>query len=146
MDFQCCYQVSNLESFVQLFDSFVLISPLCYFIYEKHMNGFWWCFWITNFQSMGMWCFISILFVHHMFVCRFLKEEWNYLNENVSSEECPFQGVVWKNLSRKVEKKRIEVLPYPLWNALSSWKTGSEVLWKALLHVYSGLAVKLYIW
>ncbi|XP_066373016.1 ubiquitin-like-specific protease 1D isoform X3 [Miscanthus floridulus] len=42
-------------------------------------------------------------------VNRFLKEEWSYLNENISSEECPLRETVWKNLPRKVEKRRIEV-------------------------------------
>ncbi|KAJ1259377.1 hypothetical protein BS78_10G149800 [Paspalum vaginatum] len=42
-------------------------------------------------------------------VSRFLREEWNYLNENVSSEECPLPETVWKNLPRKVQKKTIEV-------------------------------------
>ncbi|KAF8779286.1 hypothetical protein HU200_002967 [Digitaria exilis] len=42
-------------------------------------------------------------------VCRFLKEEWNYLNENGSSAECPLHETVWKNLPRKIEKKPVEV-------------------------------------
>ncbi|XP_066378579.1 ubiquitin-like-specific protease 1D isoform X2 [Miscanthus floridulus] len=42
-------------------------------------------------------------------VSRFLKEEWSYLNENISSEECPLRETVWKNLPRKVEKKRKEL-------------------------------------
>ncbi|CAN6201606.1 unnamed protein product [Urochloa humidicola] len=42
-------------------------------------------------------------------VSRFLKEEWNYLNGNVSSAECPFRDTVWKNFPRKIEKKTIEV-------------------------------------
>lgn len=42
-------------------------------------------------------------------VSRFLKEEWSYLNENISWEECPLRETVWKNLPRKIEKKRIEV-------------------------------------
>ncbi|KAG0514355.1 hypothetical protein BDA96_10G184200 [Sorghum bicolor] len=42
-------------------------------------------------------------------VSRFLKEEWSYLNVNTASEECPLRETVWKNLPRKVEKKRIEV-------------------------------------
>lgn len=42
-------------------------------------------------------------------VSRFLKEEWNYLNENISSKECPLRETVWKNLPRKVEKKIVEV-------------------------------------
>ncbi|CAN6164039.1 unnamed protein product [Urochloa humidicola] len=42
-------------------------------------------------------------------VSRFLKEEWNYLNENVSSAECPLRETVWKNFPRKIEKKTIEV-------------------------------------
>uniref|UniRef100_A0A0A9GQG1 Ubiquitin-like protease family profile domain-containing protein n=1 Tax=Arundo donax TaxID=35708 RepID=A0A0A9GQG1_ARUDO len=42
-------------------------------------------------------------------VSRFLKEEWNYLNQNVSSEEFPLRATVWKNLPRKIEKKTIEV-------------------------------------
>uniref|UniRef100_A0A0A9BH13 Ubiquitin-like protease family profile domain-containing protein n=1 Tax=Arundo donax TaxID=35708 RepID=A0A0A9BH13_ARUDO len=42
-------------------------------------------------------------------VSRFLKEEWNYLNQNVSLEEFPLRETVWKNLPRKIEKKRIEV-------------------------------------
>ncbi|RCV21542.1 hypothetical protein SETIT_4G147600v2 [Setaria italica] len=42
-------------------------------------------------------------------ISRFLKEEWNYLNENVSSAECPLQETVWKNFPRKIEKKAIEV-------------------------------------
>ncbi|CAL5038453.1 unnamed protein product [Urochloa decumbens] len=42
-------------------------------------------------------------------VTRFLKEEWNYLNENVSSAECPLRETVWKNFPRKIEKKTIEV-------------------------------------
>nr|CAB3467995.1 unnamed protein product [Digitaria exilis] len=41
-------------------------------------------------------------------VCRFLKEEWNYLNENGSSAECPLHETVWKNLPRKIEKKPVE--------------------------------------
>nr|CAB3470490.1 unnamed protein product [Digitaria exilis] len=44
-------------------------------------------------------------------VCRFLKEEWNYLNENGSSAECPLHETVWKNLPRKIEKKPVEPLP-----------------------------------
>ncbi|KAL6592721.1 hypothetical protein ACP70R_049396 [Stipagrostis hirtigluma subsp. patula] len=42
-------------------------------------------------------------------ICRFLKEEWNYLNQNFSSAEIPLRESVWKNLPRKVEKKTIEV-------------------------------------
>jgi len=49
-----------------------------------------------------------------MFVFRFLKEEWNYLNENVSSAECPLRETVWKNFPRKIEKKTIEVIPCSL--------------------------------
>lgn len=49
-----------------------------------------------------------------LFFCRFLKEEWSYLNENISSEECPLLEKVWKNLPRKIEKKRIEVIPCSL--------------------------------
>ncbi|KAM0856389.1 hypothetical protein ACQ4PT_049196 [Festuca glaucescens] len=47
----------------------------------------------------------------HIFsvVERFLKEEWSYLSKNVSSEECPIQKMVWKNLPRKIEKKPIAV-------------------------------------
>ena len=74
-----------------------------------------------------MWRFIFILFVAHIFFCRFLKEEWSYLNENISSEECPLRETVWKNLPRKVEKKRIEVIPCSLRNAFFSWETGWEV-------------------
>ncbi|KAG2605585.1 ubiquitin-like-specific protease 1D [Panicum virgatum] len=42
-------------------------------------------------------------------VSRFLKEEWNYLKENVSSSESPLRETVWKNFPRKIEKKTIEV-------------------------------------
>ncbi|CAN6216934.1 unnamed protein product [Urochloa humidicola] len=42
-------------------------------------------------------------------VSRFLKEEWKYLNGNVSSAECPLRETVWKNFPRKIEKKTIEV-------------------------------------
>lgn len=42
-------------------------------------------------------------------VDRFLKEEWNYLNENGSLAEFPIHEMVWKNLPRKIEKKPIAV-------------------------------------
>ncbi|XP_062232929.1 ubiquitin-like-specific protease 1D [Phragmites australis] len=42
-------------------------------------------------------------------VSRFLKEEWNYLNANVSLAELPLRETVWKKLPCKIEKKTIEV-------------------------------------
>jgi hypothetical protein len=48
-----------------------------------------------------------------MFVSRFLKEEWSYLNKNGSLEECPIQEMAWKNLPRKIEKKTIAVTQAP---------------------------------
>lgn len=82
---------------------------------------------IINATCLGVKTFmIKFLYVVHMqemhvvfyfhscsthFFCRFLKEEWNYLNENISSKECPLRETVWKNLPRKVEKKIVEVIP-----------------------------------
>ncbi|KAL6876453.1 hypothetical protein ACP4OV_013025 [Aristida adscensionis] len=42
-------------------------------------------------------------------VTRFLKEEWNYLNQKNSLAEFPLREMVWRNLPRKIVKKTVEV-------------------------------------
>ncbi|KAL6604881.1 hypothetical protein ACP70R_042825 [Stipagrostis hirtigluma subsp. patula] len=78
-------QVNNLDSFVQF-----CYGPSLYKVQAQ------------DYDNSGV--------VSGLLTCRiFLKEEWNYLNQNFSSAEIPLRESVWKNLPRKVEKKTIEV-------------------------------------
>jgi len=82
-------------------------------------------FYVKYIQERHVAFYFHSICSSHIF-CRFLKEEWSYLNVNTASEECPLRETVWKNLPRKVEKKRIEVIPCSLRNAFFSWETGWE--------------------
>ncbi|WVZ81058.1 hypothetical protein U9M48_028484 [Paspalum notatum var. saurae] len=72
---------------------------------------------ISNLQTLGWALTMRWLWLQKinpdrpwtLFPFKFLSEEWNYLNENISSEECPLPETVWKNLPRKVRKKTIEL-------------------------------------
>ncbi|WOL12502.1 hypothetical protein Cni_G21269 [Canna indica] len=40
---------------------------------------------------------------------RYLKEEWNYLNQNSAQPDLPISEKMWRHLSRRIEKKKIMV-------------------------------------
>lgn len=39
----------------------------------------------------------------------YLKEEWNYINQNAPQMDPPFSDGIWKRLPRKIQKERIKV-------------------------------------
>lgn len=45
------------------------------------------------------------------FVGSYLKEEWKYINENAAPpSDLPISERIWKNLPRRIEKRKITVI------------------------------------
>ena len=45
-----------------------------------------------------------------MVICSFVKEEWCYLDREVAGSDLPMPHKIWKNISRRIEEKIIEVV------------------------------------
>lgn len=44
--------------------------------------------------------------------CSFLIEEWKFLRQGESKSQCLIADKIWRKLSRRIDEKIIEVLPY----------------------------------
>ncbi|RWW67108.1 hypothetical protein BHE74_00025467, partial [Ensete ventricosum] len=60
---------------------------------------------VLHLDSLGFHNSQSIFHV----IDRFLKEEWNYINQNSSRPDLPFSENIWRHLSSSIEKKKITV-------------------------------------
>nr|XP_029124355.1 LOW QUALITY PROTEIN: ubiquitin-like-specific protease 1D [Elaeis guineensis] len=60
---------------------------------------------ILHLDSLGIHSSNSVFSV----VGRYLKEEWNYINQNASPPDVPISKRIWKYLPRRIEKKKINV-------------------------------------
>ncbi|KAG1366221.1 ubiquitin-like-specific protease 1D [Cocos nucifera] len=60
---------------------------------------------ILHLDSLGIHSSNSVFNV----VGRYLKEEWNYINQNASPPDVPISKRIWKYLPRRIEKKKINV-------------------------------------
>ncbi|CAL9156077.1 unnamed protein product [Musa hybrid cultivar] len=60
---------------------------------------------VLHLDSLGFHNSQSIFHI----IDRFLKEEWNYINQNSSRPDLPFSVNIWRHLSSSIEKKKITV-------------------------------------
>ncbi|XP_008787948.2 ubiquitin-like-specific protease 1D isoform X2 [Phoenix dactylifera] len=60
---------------------------------------------ILHLDSLGIHSSNSVFDV----VGRYLKEEWNYINQNAYPPDVPISERIWKYLPRRIEKKKINV-------------------------------------
>lgn len=45
-------------------------------------------------------------------LCSYLKEEWNYLKQEVSPSDLPIADRIWQHLPRRIDEKIIAVNSY----------------------------------
>ncbi|XP_073103761.1 uncharacterized protein [Elaeis guineensis] len=60
---------------------------------------------ILHLDSLGIHSSYSVFDV----IERYLKEEWNYINQNAPPPDVPISERIWKHLPRRIEKKKIDV-------------------------------------